>query len=1045
MSSLPHLFSVDSIPAELRALPQWVGWRYETRKGKQTKPPISPKSNGSLLYAKTNDPTTWTDFDTALATASRLKLEGVGFCFAETDGLTGIDLDHVFNPETGELDPEAAEILKRFQDTYIEVSPSGTGFRLFCYGKPGRSGKIPGKEKWLEVYSHPSSRYLTTTGNRLDGNEAGVTDQQEALDWLHARFMAPASPVESEPPPAPAAPLDFGSLRIPQGREPAPAPTCPRDLSDQQLLEKAHNAANGATFARLWSGDGGDDDSAADFALCNILAFWTDGDHERIDRLFRRSGLMRPKWDEIHYSDGSTYGQVTTDRAVRDLKVGYSAKRPGAPEPDPAKVAGFLARLNGKKGEPGDQCDDGDKVDLSALPPKLREQAERVQQALAFVGQEKAFVVGCAVSTLLKKEFPDVGAAICKAWHAEALAAYAKADPDYKQKTGKPQATVNSIFKAARMNGWKDEKAGTEAKPTITKTTRATVEVRLDCNSRVRLDFDVPDLQAYTPKDGTPKCVDSIAAERIAMLFGSRIACNEVSHFWHLYDGVCWRSVTGAEFGKVVSAIMRAGLPDCGYTAPRRAGVLSELEAFDSLRLRITNDGSLIPFENGILDIATRTLHPITPNNAFTWTLPYQYDPAAQCPRVLAWLGDMLEHPESLEFMRAIFFVTLRRIPVQIFLHLIGPGGGGKGTLIRLMEKLIGADNSISTSFDAMTNRFEPERWFEKRLMIVNEADEKISKAATSIVKKITGGDTLRAEPKGERAFNFRFDGLLTISSNASLNFGDSSGALIRRRRTIHVDRSFSGAERAAFAESGGEEALHAEIPGLINWILGMQESDARRLIEQPPAAIEEDGLEEERDTNHILGWMTTNVEQGNSHEIPIGYFTEHTQTVKDGDCSISRRVIDNADTHAFPNFVMYLATCGIHADSFNHKTFSRAVISTARAMGFRVEKRKKNGSMWLRGIRLRTHGEQNEHVEHDQPPPSPPAPASERPAVSPFIERIKSNADATAVRDVLRLADGPLDESDLARRLGWPVSRVIATVDAMPDATRKGRAVILV
>jgi primase-polymerase (primpol)-like protein len=51
-------------------------------------------------------------------------------------------------------------------------------------------------------------------------------------------------------------------------------------------------------------------------ALCCLLAFWTGGDTSRIDSLFRDSGLMREKWDEQHYSDGSTYGEVTVERAV---------------------------------------------------------------------------------------------------------------------------------------------------------------------------------------------------------------------------------------------------------------------------------------------------------------------------------------------------------------------------------------------------------------------------------------------------------------------------------------------------------------------------------------------------------------------------------------------------------------------------------------------------------------------------------------------------------------------------------------------------------
>ena len=296
----------QNIPAELRRRPQWVCWRYEGRDGKHTKAPINPKSNGKLSHAKTNDPATWTDFEAALAAYGTYQLNGVGFCFAADDGLTGIDMDHVLDPESGELRLEAAEILQRFAGTYAEISPSGTGLRLFCYGKPRRSGKNTGKMKWLEVYAHPSSRYLTVTGNAWNGNAAEVTDQQAALDWLHERFMQSTehTPVDSKP-----------------------VPVAALNLDDAALLAKARAAKNGAEFDRLWSGDAsghGNDHSAADLALCNLLAFWTGNDAARMDRLFRQSGLMRLKWNEKRGE--VTYGQLTTAKAIESTRETHRAK-----------------------------------------------------------------------------------------------------------------------------------------------------------------------------------------------------------------------------------------------------------------------------------------------------------------------------------------------------------------------------------------------------------------------------------------------------------------------------------------------------------------------------------------------------------------------------------------------------------------------------------------------------------------------------------------------------------------------------------------------
>lgn len=62
--------------------------------------------------------------------------------------------------------------------------------------------------------------------------------------------------------------------------------------------------------------------SEADLSFCNLLAFWFGADVERMDRIFRSSGLMRPKWDERR--GAKTYGRWTLERAVSDCQEVYS-------------------------------------------------------------------------------------------------------------------------------------------------------------------------------------------------------------------------------------------------------------------------------------------------------------------------------------------------------------------------------------------------------------------------------------------------------------------------------------------------------------------------------------------------------------------------------------------------------------------------------------------------------------------------------------------------------------------------------------------------
>lgn len=124
-------------------------------------------------------------------------------------------------------------------------------------------------------------------------------------------------------------------------QEPA-KPNQPLLPSDQDLLEKAFNSKNGAKIQRLYSGDCLDyaSRSEGDQALCNHLAFWLNKDPGRIDAAFRASSLMRPKWDEIHFSNGQAYGLETISKAIDSTNETYkdfSRKRATTYEPESAK------------------------------------------------------------------------------------------------------------------------------------------------------------------------------------------------------------------------------------------------------------------------------------------------------------------------------------------------------------------------------------------------------------------------------------------------------------------------------------------------------------------------------------------------------------------------------------------------------------------------------------------------------------------------------------------------------------------------------------
>lgn len=272
---------MDAIPAELKALDQWVCWRYENESGadKPAKIPYIPR-NGSR--AKAGRPDTWDTFAEAVAAYEASQswarpYSGIGFQLADDGGLFGGDLDACINPKTGEVAEWTSALIDLVQ-TYTECSPSGTGLRFFGFGTlpPGRRKKGP-----RELYDR--GRFLTITGRRFGAAPEFIADCSAVLPALHARMFPPKS----------------------AAAKPQNSPRTDLSVSDGDLLTAASKATNGAKFDSLWRGDTGghgNDDSAADLALCRLLAFYTGPNAGRIAALFSQSGLgQREKWNREDY------------------------------------------------------------------------------------------------------------------------------------------------------------------------------------------------------------------------------------------------------------------------------------------------------------------------------------------------------------------------------------------------------------------------------------------------------------------------------------------------------------------------------------------------------------------------------------------------------------------------------------------------------------------------------------------------------------------------------------------------------------------------
>ena len=284
--------SFSAIPAKLRERDRWVVWRWESdpnNPDKRRKPPYCVADPSR--HASSTKPETWAPFEQAVAVVEAGQADGIGYAMQPPEVF--VDLD----AELPEADRWA---IAAKLDSYTETSPSGAGLHTLIVANLN-GGRHP---QGIGVFQ--TGRWCYFTGDHVAGTPTTIEERQAELDEVLAHFLP-----------------DGQTALCPNGTR----VVVPVALDDQAVLEKARTAKNGAghRFEALWNGDTSaydDDDSRADLALCSMLAWWTNRDPDRVDRMFRASALMRDKWNR------DDYRERTIETAIRCVADGYTAIRP---------------------------------------------------------------------------------------------------------------------------------------------------------------------------------------------------------------------------------------------------------------------------------------------------------------------------------------------------------------------------------------------------------------------------------------------------------------------------------------------------------------------------------------------------------------------------------------------------------------------------------------------------------------------------------------------------------------------------------------------
>ena len=284
----------------LRHLAQWINWRLEDRPGepKPAKVPFDPLSGQRI---DPMNPVNWRTQEQVAA----LDPAHIGFVLTASDPYFFIDLDHAWDGH--QWSALTGDVLARFPGAYVETSFSGDGLHVIGQGVAPEGYGTRGDA--VEFYTR--DRFVAITGFHAYG-DPDAYDHTSALSAFVPTYLKPQTPITH---------LSGGTSL----------------LSDEQALDRLLNGAVGAETAfngrlmpqELWQGLVPEDGrSEADMALAMRLAFWCSRDMAQIERIMRRSALVRPKWDTKR--GNLTYLQYTIQRACATVSNTYQPT-PGVP------------------------------------------------------------------------------------------------------------------------------------------------------------------------------------------------------------------------------------------------------------------------------------------------------------------------------------------------------------------------------------------------------------------------------------------------------------------------------------------------------------------------------------------------------------------------------------------------------------------------------------------------------------------------------------------------------------------------------------------
>lgn len=227
----------------------------------------------------------------------------------------------------------------------------------------------------------------------------------------------------------------------------------------------------------------------------------------------------------------------------------------------------------------------------------------------------------------------------------------------------------------------------------------------------------------------------------------------------------------------------------------------------------------LISLKNGLFHLQDNIVLPHSLGFFTQNSLPFQYDPTAQCPTWLKFLSDVWEtDQQSIDTLQEMFgYIISGDTRQQKFFNIIGPRRSGKGTINKVLVSLLGQHNTVAPELGELCDTFGLQPWLGKLLASFTDAraPERNRGAVVSQLLRIVGGDTVTVNRKNKEAWNGYLPTRIVIYSNEALQLTENSNALTGRMIVLKMSNSFFGKEDTELSFK-----LEKELSGIFNWAM---------------------------------------------------------------------------------------------------------------------------------------------------------------------------------------------------------------------------------